>query len=129
MLARKYFTLPAIRGIQATREYYVVMVRIRQIESFNWLDPDSIPQPELRAQRTLTKSRIPAIRDYIVHNPTEYVLPALTMTVDSYVFFEPASTKPGFNNVGLLKILPKRDSLSTMDSIDWQGSGSIKSVS
>lgn len=80
------------------------MVRIRQIESFNWLDPDSIPQPELRAQRTLTKSRIPAIRDYIVHNPTEYVLPALTMTVDSYVFFEPASTKPGFNNVGLLKI-------------------------
>jgi DNA sulfur modification protein DndB len=102
--ARGFFTLPAIRGIQATREYYVVMVRIRQIDSFNWLHPDSIPRPELRAQRVLTKSRIPAIRDYIVQNPTEYVLPALTLTVDSYVSFEPASSKPGFNNIGLLKI-------------------------
>lgn len=104
MSAAGYFTLPAIRGIQATREYYVVMVRIRQIDSFNWLEPDAIQQPELRAQRTLTKSRIPAIRDYIVHNPTEYVLPALTLTVDSYVSFEPALSTPGFNNIGFLKI-------------------------
>lgn len=100
----RHIVLPAIRGIQARHEYFAAMVRIRFLERLVFIDPASIHEPGLRAQRTLTKGRIPQIRDYIVKNPSEYILPALTLTVDSEVEFEPASTSPRLYSVGTLKV-------------------------
>jgi DNA sulfur modification protein DndB len=61
-------------------------------------DEDELP-PELRAQRTLNKARIPELSDYIVENPGDYVFSALTVSIDSEVTFEPL---PGQDKLGLL---------------------------
>ena len=49
--------LPAIRGVQAGHEYYVVMMRLRDLHRI--LAPvDAKMPPELRAQRALNKARV-----------------------------------------------------------------------
>ena len=53
-------------------------------------DEDEL-QPELKAQRTLNRSRIPEIKRYIVDNPQEYIFSAITASIDSEVRFEPLS--------------------------------------
>jgi DNA sulfur modification protein DndB len=70
---------------------------LRQISIF---DEDELP-PELRAQRTLNKGRIPEISGYILDNPDDYVFSALTVSIDSDVDFEPL---PGQDKLGLLKV-------------------------
>lgn len=70
---------------------------LRQISIF---DEDELP-PELRAQRTLNKARIPEICGYILDNPDDYVFSALTVSIDSDVAFEPL---PGQDKLGLLKV-------------------------
>jgi DNA sulfur modification protein DndB len=70
---------------------------LRQISIF---DEDELP-PELRAQRTLNKGRIPEIADYILDNPNDYVFSALTVSIDSRVSFEPI---PGQDKLGLLRV-------------------------
>jgi len=98
-----YYIFPAIRGIQATREYYVSMCPLRLIPKIFIFDGDEL-DPELRAQRTLNKARIPSIVDYLVKNPTQYVFSALTASIDGDVEFVPASDDPAHYNVGHLKI-------------------------
>ncbi len=70
---------------------------LRQISIF---DEDELP-PELRAQRTLNKARIPEICGYILDNPDDYVFSALTVSIDSDVAFEPL---PGQDKLGLLRV-------------------------
>ncbi len=70
---------------------------LRQISIF---DEDELP-PELRAQRTLNRARIPEITDYILENPDNYVFSALTVSIDSEVTFEPL---PGQEKLGLLRV-------------------------
>ena len=82
------YIFPAIRGIQAGREYYVSMCPLRLIPRIFLFDEDEL-KPELRAQRILNKSRIPEIARYILAQPTEYVFSALTASIDGEVRFEP----------------------------------------
>jgi DNA sulfur modification protein DndB len=70
---------------------------LRQISIF---DEDELP-PELRAQRTLNKARIPEISNYIIDNPNDYAFSALTVSIDSAVSFEPL---PGQDKLGLLRV-------------------------
>jgi len=98
-----FYTFPAIRGIQATREYYVSMCPLRLIPRLFLFDEDELA-PELRAQRLLNKARVPAICDYILKNPTEYVFSALTVSIDGDVHFEPITNDPVHYNVGYLRI-------------------------
>ena len=70
---------------------------LRQISIF---DEDELP-PELRAQRTLNKARIPEIAGYILDNPQDYVFSALTVSIDSEVNFDPL---PGQDKLGLLRV-------------------------
>ena len=53
-------TFPVIRGLQARREYYVAMWTLRMLRQISIFDEDELP-PELRAQRTINKARIPEI--------------------------------------------------------------------
>ena len=57
----------AIRGIQAGREFYVAMCPLKIIPKLFVFTEFDLP-PELRAQRTLRASRIPAIKNYILNN-------------------------------------------------------------
>ncbi len=93
-------TFPVIRGLQAKREYFVAMWSLRMLRQISIFDEDELP-PELRAQRTLNKARIPEIADYIRENPNDYVFSALTVSIDSEVSFEPLA---GQDKLGLLRV-------------------------
>lgn len=97
------YVFPAIRGVQARREYYVSMCPIRLIPKMFLFDEEEL-LPELRAQRTLNKGRVPEIARYILHNRDSYIFSALTASVDGQVRFEPIGTGPDGGRVGLLRI-------------------------
>ena len=94
---------PAIRGVQAGREYYVTMWTLRTLRQISIFDEKELP-PELRAQRILNKSRIPEIADYVLDNPGDYVFSAITASIDSHVTFEPFSNRAGEDRLGTLKV-------------------------
>ncbi len=93
------YVFPAIRGIQAGREYYVSMCPVRLIPKIFSFDDEEIP-PDLRAQRVLNRSRIPEIARYIVENPTSYVFSAITVSINADIFFEPIDSE----DIGKLKV-------------------------
>lgn len=96
------YVFPAVRGIQAGREYYVSMCPLRLIPRIFLFDEVEL-QPELRAQRVLNKARIPSLINYIVENPTEYVFSALTASIDANVTFVPFDEEKHFN-IGSLHV-------------------------
>jgi len=96
-------TFPAARGHQAGRPCYVAMCPLRLIPKIFMFDEDEVP-PELRAQRTLNRARVPEIVSYLVDNPTDYTLSAITASVDGQVSFEPNEDTGLGQNLGLLSI-------------------------
>jgi len=88
------YVFPALRGVQAGREYYVTMCPLRLIPRLFVFDEEELP-PEMRAQRSLNKARVPEIARYLVENPESYVFSALTASVNTAVQFEPFDTSDG----------------------------------
>lgn len=82
------FVFPAVKGIQANKEYFTAMVPLEIIPKIFQFADEELP-PEIRAQRVLNKSRIPEMRDYIINNPESYVFSSLTVSVDGEMLFEP----------------------------------------
>lgn len=97
------YTFPAIRGIQAGREYYVTMCPLRLIPRL-FVFKDGEMAPELRAQRTLNKARVPEIAQYVINNPDSYVFSALTASVDADLRFDPYGDQGRDRRVGTLAI-------------------------
>jgi DNA sulfur modification protein DndB len=97
------YVFPAIRGIQAGREFYVSMCPLRLIPKIFLFDEEELV-PELRAQRTLNKSRVPEIANYILDNKGEYVFSALTASVDAELRFDPMEETNSDSRLGLLHI-------------------------
>jgi DNA sulfur modification protein DndB len=97
------YVFPAIRGIQARREYYTSMCPLRLINKLFLFDDDEL-LPEIRAQRTLNRSRVPEMARYVVDNPENYVFSAITASVDADVRFEPLGSGREGQKVGLLHI-------------------------
>lgn len=83
-----HYAFPAIRGMQAGREYYSTMCSLRLIPKLFLYDEEELPE-ELRAQRTLNKGRIPAISRYLINNPKDYIFSSITASVDGEVLFTP----------------------------------------
>ena len=94
------FSFPAVKGIQANMEYYVTMVHLDCIPKLFTFSDENMP-PEIRSQRTLNKSRIPEMSNYILQNPNSYVFSALTASVDGELLFESSGAD---NNLGMLSI-------------------------
>ncbi len=92
-----------LRGIQAGREYYVVMCPIKLIPKIFLFDEEEIP-PELRAQRVLNRARVPEIARYILENCSEYVFSSITASIDGKVRFEPMGNQGYARDVGLLTV-------------------------
>ncbi|AST07067.1 DNA sulfur modification protein DndB [Anoxybacillus flavithermus] len=82
------YNFPAVRGIQANREYYVAMCPLKLIPKIFLFDEEEIP-PEFRAQRLLNRNRIPEITKYILENPNDYVFSSITASVDGEMNFIP----------------------------------------
>jgi DNA sulfur modification protein DndB len=99
------YSFPAIRGIQAGREYYTSMCPLRIISKLFLFDEAEAELPaELRAQRTLNRARIPEITNYILRNRDNYVFSALTASIDAEIRFDPLATDGAESLVGLLRI-------------------------
>jgi len=95
------YHFPAIRGIQAGREYYVTMLPLTFVANALSFDDGGLP-PEMRAQRTLNRARIPAIANYLIANPKEYVLSSITASIDSAVKFVPYNQGESLQKIGKL---------------------------
>ena len=97
------YVFPSIRGVQAGREYYISMCPMRLIPRIFLFDEEEL-KPELRAQRSLNKQRIPEMSRYLLNNPKGYTFSALTASVDGKVKFESLGQADDDRNVGHLHI-------------------------
>ncbi|PNU18823.1 DNA sulfur modification protein DndB [Geothermobacter hydrogeniphilus] len=97
------YIFPAIRGIQAKREYYVSMCPLHLIPKIFIWDEEVLP-PELRAQRILNKSRVPEMARYLTEGPENYVFSAITASIDADVTFEAIGEESNNNQVGVLRV-------------------------
>ena len=97
------YQFPAVRGIQAGREYYVVMCPLKLVPRLFVFDDDEVPA-DMRAQRVLNRARIPDIARYLVNNTDDYVLSSITACIDGDVCFEPLASSGSQRNMGLLCI-------------------------
>jgi DNA sulfur modification protein DndB len=103
MTAEFEYVFPAIRGIQAKREYYVSMCPLKLIPKLFTFDEEELP-PDLRAQRKLNLTRIPSISRYLVENKDNYVFSSITASVNGEVRFEPLGEDGEAHRVGSLRI-------------------------
>ena len=71
-------SFPAVRGVQAGRPCYIAMCPMRLIPKIFVFDEDEVPA-QLRAQRILNRGRIPEIAHYLIDNPNDYTLSALSL--------------------------------------------------
>ena len=97
------YTFSALRGIQAGREYYVVMCPFKLIPKIFLFNEEEL-SPAMRAQRIINRSRIPEIAQYILTNPEEYCFSALTASVDGDIKFTPLNQEELGSHVGKLTI-------------------------
>lgn len=78
----------AVRGVQAGREYYLANCPFYLVpEIFNELDFSHLPAAH-RAQRVINKTRVKAIKRYLLSNSSSYVFSAVTVSVDGNVSFK-----------------------------------------
>lgn len=97
------YVFPALKGVQAGQEYFAAMCPLKLLPRLFQFDGADLP-PELRAQRTLNRTRIPEIANYILGNRTSYAFSAITVSIDGDVRFEPAVEIDGNAAVGSLWI-------------------------
>ena len=97
------YVFPAIKGIQARREYFVSMCPLRLIPKLFLFDEAELG-PEMRAQRVLDKNRVPEITRYILENRDDYTFSALTASIDAEVSFEPIGAAGEASRVGVLHV-------------------------
>ena len=93
------YQFPAVRGVQAGREYYISMVPLKLLSKLFPSD-DEIIAPEYRAQRKINEARIPEIKKYILENRNNYVFSALSASIDGEFSFVPSSN----DDMGVLHI-------------------------
>jgi DNA sulfur modification protein DndB len=96
-------SFPALKGTQAGQDFFVAMCPMRMIPKLFVFDEQEVPA-ELRAQRTLNRSRIPEIANYLAMNRNSYVLSALTASIDSEVVFTPIQGSGPNLNIGVLSV-------------------------
>lgn len=94
------YVFPAIRGIQAGREFYTSMCPLRLLPKM-FLFNEAELVPELRAQRQLNRGRLPEIARYVATNRDSYVFSAITASIDAEVRFVSA---PDSDDLGVLRV-------------------------
>ena len=82
------YHFPAVKGVQAGREYYISMVPLKLLSRL-FPAEEEIVLPEHRAQRRINEARIPEIKQYILDNRDTYVFSALSASIDGEYKFTP----------------------------------------
>jgi DGQHR domain-containing protein len=103
-------TIPALRGKQGARTMYLALPSNAVVNNF--IPPDMEPSHE-RSQRAFDPSHARRIGEYMVSNPDDYVLGAITYAIDREGTFDPV--EPGAP-IGMLTIPLE----ARMRSIDGQ---------
>lgn len=93
------YSFPAVKGVQAGKEYYISMVPLKFLSKL-FPKEDEFVQPEYRAQRRINEARIPEIKNYILDNRESYVFSALSASIDGKFEF----TSYMDSDVGVLKV-------------------------
>lgn len=93
------YHFPAVKGIQAGREYYISMVPLKLLCRL-FPAEEEVVLPEYRAQRRINESRIPEIKNYIIENRDTYVFSALSASIDGNFKFSPYAN----SDVGMLEV-------------------------
>lgn len=96
-------SFPAIRGIQAGSEYYIVMCPLKRLRKVFTFDESALPV-ESRAQRTLNQERIPEITNYILSQREDYAFSAITACIEGMSAFTPIGQGTHETNIGTLTI-------------------------
>ena len=97
------YIFPAIRGIQAGREYFVSMCPLRVIPRIFLFDEEEL-MPEFRAQRILNRARVPEIAQYVLKNKKSYVFSAITASLDGAVHFKSLGSSGEADRLGALHV-------------------------
>jgi DNA sulfur modification protein DndB len=98
------YSFPAIRGVQAGREFFTSMCPLKLIPRIFVFDDEDVPA-EFRSQRALNRSRIPEMARYLVENRESYVFSAITASIDAQVTFEPVDGLSGpLQKTGTLRV-------------------------
>lgn len=97
------YVFPAIKGVQAHREYYVSMCPMRLLPRLFLFNEEELV-PELRAQRQLNRARLPELSRYITQNADDYVFSAITASIDAQVKFDQIATEGEASRIGMLHI-------------------------
>ncbi len=93
------YHFPAVKGIQANREYYITMIPLKLLARM-FPSEEEIVLPEYRAQRRINEARIPEIKKYIIDNRESYVFSALSASIDGEFLFTPFMN----SDVGILEV-------------------------
>ena len=101
-------TIPAMRGVQAGREFYMAMCHMSFIAKHLPYPQNNVPEDKL-IQRHINKARIPKIAEYLIKYYDDYVLPPIIASIDGDIEWEPLSADSENMQVGLLKIPDSAD--------------------
>lgn len=102
MTSNFFYSFPALKGVQANREYYVIMCPLSIVSKLFLFNENELP-PDYRSQRIINRKRIPELVSYIIDNPNDYVFSSLTASVDGDYSFE--SVDSGLHkDIGVLKV-------------------------
>lgn len=102
-MAEYTHTFPAVRGHQAGKPCYIAMCPLRLVPKIFVFNETDVA-PDLRAQRKLNIARVPEIASYLIENPRDYTLSAITASIDGAIVFEPQSDTGLGQNIGTLSI-------------------------
>ncbi len=94
-------SFPAMRGRMGSRLYYSTVIALSEIPRFFKYTDWEQSTPELRAQRTLNRARVPDIAKYILDNEDGYLFSSITASYRSTVNF--VESAPGAD-IGLLEM-------------------------
>lgn len=84
-------TFPAMRSRMGGREYYLTTMALSEIPRFFKFNDWESVTPELRAQRVLNETRVPAIAKYIVDNEDGYLFSSITCSYSAQLVFTASS--------------------------------------
>jgi DNA sulfur modification protein DndB len=96
-------SFPAIKGMQAKTEYYIVMCPLKRLSKIFTLDEGQLPVDQ-RAQRIINEERIPDIANYILDSRDNYVFSALTACIDGLSEFVAIGESKHEQKIGTLVI-------------------------
>ena len=80
-------SISAIRGVMGGRTYYNISLAMAEVPRLFRFNDWEQATPELRAQRVLNKSRVPAIAKYILDNEDSYLFSSITASYSAEVKF------------------------------------------